>query len=265
MRPSLRYCVAAAIALGLAAPCRAIDIRTVAQESGSPKFVTLDANGKRQIGGLCVDIMRAIERVDPDLRFVGDQQWVPLIRIEAGITAGKIDSACGLIRTAQRKEKFDFIDTPLFPVNYLLVVRAGDDVQVKDWSDVRSLGEHGVILTIHGFVGILSHLHELGGLRIDTGGRDTRVNLEKLVAGRGRFFIHRSPGVVGEIASSNLRDKVKILPTVMYSETFYMMVSKSMPPAVKDKINKALLQLTASGELAKLSKKWDERIDTERL
>lgn len=264
MRATLRLLLAAAVTLFLAVPCGAIDIRTVAQEAGFPKFAAIEDQGKPQVGGLCVDIMRAIERVDPELRFVGDQQWVPLIRIEAGMIAGKLDAACGLIRTNERKAKFDFIETPLFPVNYYLVVRANDEVHVKDWSDVRQLGENGVILTIHGYVGILSHMRELGGLRIDAGGRDTKVNLEKLLAGRGRFFIHRSPGVFSEVASSGLRDRVKILPTIMYTENFHMMVARSMAPQVKDKINKALIQLTASGELTKLSKKWEEHIESER-
>jgi hypothetical protein len=30
--------------------------------------------------GLCIDIMRAIEQIDPGLRFVGHQRWKPLIR-----------------------------------------------------------------------------------------------------------------------------------------------------------------------------------------
>lgn len=264
MHACARRLAAGAIALLLGAPSAAADIRTVAQEGSAPKFVALDVGGKPAVGGLCVDIMRAVERADPELRFVGDQQWQPLLRAEIGIGNGTLDAACGLIRTPERLAKFDFIDTPLFPVNYLLVVRANDEVQVKDWSDVRNLGEHGVILTIHGFVGILAHLRAVGGLRIDAGGRDTKVNLEKLVAGRGRFFIHRSPGIAGEIANSKLHDKVKLLPTVMYSETFYMMVSRSMPPQLKDKLNKALQQLGENGELVKLSKKWDERIEAPR-
>lgn len=145
-------------------------------------------------------------------------------------------------------------------MNYLLVARADDDVQVADWDDVRNLGENGVVMTIHGYVGILAHMRGVGGLRIDSGGRDTRANLEKLVAGRGRFFIHRSPGIGGEIASSSLRDKVRILPSSVYSEAFFLMVAKSMPLSLKDKISKALLQQTASGELAKLSAKWDDRV-----
>ncbi len=251
MHPNARQLLAAALALLTAATSWASDVRTSAQEGSAPKFVALDGKGK--VGGLCVDILRAIERVEPDLRFIGDQQWHPLLRVEVGLGTGAIDAACGLIQTKERLAKHDFIPAPLFSVNYLLVARAGDNVQVADWQDVRNLGENGVVLTIHGYVGILAHMRGVGGLRIDSGGRDTRVNLEKLVAGRGRFFVHRSPGITGEIANSSLRDKVKILPTSMYTETFYMMVAKSMPPAVKDKIGKALLQLTASGELAKLS------------
>lgn len=258
MQLSARRCLLAVLALSLAAPAAAIDIRTVAQQGSAPKFVAIEQDGKARIGGLCVDIMRAIEGVDPELRFVGDQQWQPLIRAEAGVAAGSLDAACGLIRTPEREAKFGFIDTPLFPISYLLAVRADDTVEVANWQDVRALGERGVVLTMHGYSGILSYLRSVGGLRIDAGGRDSRINLEKLLAGRGRFYIHRSPGIVGEIASSGLQDKVRILPTVMHTENFYLMVAKAMAPDVKDRLNRALQQLAASGELARLSRKWAE-------
>ena len=158
----------------------------------------------------------------------------------------------------------DFIDTPLFPVEYLLTVRANDPVQVRDWADVRALGEQGVVLSLHGFAGILSHMRSVGGLRIDAGGRDTKVNLEKLLAGRGRFFIHRSPGVYGDIARSGLQDKVRVLPAVMYAEVFYLMVARSMPQDVKDKINHALARLAGNGELARITRLWSERPDDKR-
>lgn len=258
MHPAVRQLAAGALGLLLGAHALASDIRTVAQQGSAPKFIAIDVDGKAQVGGLCIEIMRAIERADPSLRFVGDQQWQPLMRAELGLAAGTLDAACGLIRTAEREAKYDFIDTPLFPASYLLVVRADDQVRVNDWQDVRNLGERGVILSIHGYAGILAHLRGVGGLRVDAGGRDAKVNLEKLLAGRGRFFIHRSPGIAGAIASAGLQDRVKVLPTIMYSENFCMMVSKTMAPQVKEKINQALVQLSASGELAKLSKKWDE-------
>lgn len=239
-------------------PSCAIDVRTGAQEAAFPKFVALTIDGKPAIGGLCIDIMRAIERVEPAIRFVGDQQWLPLIRVESGVMHGQLDLACGLIRTPERETHHFFIETPLFPVNYLLVVRANDDVQVRNWSDVRKLGEQGVVLTMHGYVGVQAHMRSVGGLRIDSGGRDTKVNLEKLLAGRGRFFVHRSPGVYGEVARSGLQDKVKILPTVMYTENFHMMVARTMAPETRSKIDRALVHLTDSGELASLARKWDD-------
>jgi polar amino acid transport system substrate-binding protein len=251
-----RHWLAVATLCCALAPACAIDVRTGAQEAASPKFVAITIDGKPAVGGLCVDIMRAIERVEPDLHFVGDQQWLPFSRLESGLAHGQFDLACGLIRTPEREALHTFIDTPLFPVHYLLVVRADDEVQVRDWADVRKLGEHGVVLTMHGYAGVLAHMKRVGGLRIDTGGRDTKVNLEKLLAGRGRFFVHRSPGIYGEVARSGLQDKVKILPTVMYAESFHMMVARTMAPETRGKIDRALARLADSGELASLARLW---------
>jgi len=248
----------------VAGPVRAVDVRTAAQEGSAPKFLAIKVNGKPAVGGLCVDIMRAVERVEPGIRFVGDQEWVPFIRIESGLVHGQLDAICGVIRTPEREAVHDFIDTPLFPVEYLLTVRANDTVQVRNWSDVRALGEKGVVLSLHGYSGVLSHMRSVGGLRIDTGGRDTKVSLEKLLAGRGRFFIHRTPGVLGDIARSGLQDKVKVLPTVMYAEVFYLMVARSMPQETQDKINRALVVLAGNGELARMASQWNERADDKR-
>lgn len=255
--PTLIAAVASGLLL-LAAPARALDLRTAAQEGAYPKFVALGPDAKSQIGGLCVDIMRAIERVEPDIKFVGDQMWQPLARVEAGVAHGQLDVACGLIKTKEREAKNSYVDAALFPVNYYLAVRVDDDVQVKDWDDIRKLGDQGVILSIQGFVGVLSHMNALGGLRIDVGGRNARVNLEKLIAGRGRFFIHRSPGIEAEILSAGVQSKVKLLPTVIYTERFYMMVARAMPAETKEKMRKAIVALSASGDMAKIVKKWEE-------
>jgi len=80
---------------------------------------------------------RAIERVEPDIRFVGDQKWQPFARLLASLTAGELDAVT------------------------------------------------------HGY-GIVSVLDGLGGLQIDAGARDANANLDKLVAGRGRFYIGAS-------------------------------------------------------------------------
>lgn len=257
LRRGFLTCVGALLFCAAPQPAAAItEIRTAAQEATEPKFVVLPQGGKPVVGGLCIDIMRAIERVAPDLKFVGDQAWEPLVRVEAGVANGTLDCACGFLRNSQREARFNYIEPPLFPVNYHLVVRADDDLQVNSWDDVRRLGDQGTILVINGF-GMIKRLHDIGGLKIDSGAMDSKTNLEKLLAGRGRFYIHRSPGIVAEIAKAGMHGKVRILPTVIHSEKFHMVTSRSLAPATVERMRKAIAQLEKTGELKRLLEKWE--------
>lgn len=231
------------------------EIRTAAQESSDPKFIAISRDGKQAVGGICVDIMRAVERVDPGLRFVGDQSWQPRPRLEAGAVAGTIDVICGSLRSKDRLAKFDFIGTPLFSVDYVLAVRADDNVHVDNWEDVRRLGGNGVVLAIQGF-GVVDLLHEIGGLKIDAGANSSRSNLDKLIAGRGRFYCHRAPGMMTEIRHWGQPEKVKVLPAVMMKENFYMITSRKMAPSDAKRLSAAIALLDKRGELAAMFDKY---------
>lgn len=233
----------------------ATEIRTVAQYASEPKFVAVDTNGGNAIGGLCIDILRAIERVDPTLKFVGDQTWQPLPRIEAGLANGRLDAFCALLPEDSAEAKYTFIEPPVMTVNFYLVARADDDVQIANWDDVRKLGKQGVILAING-IGILRKLREEGGLQIDAGTYTAKGNLEKLLAGRGRFYYRRSPGLETEIRTAGMTGKVKILPAIMQSEQWYMALSKTIPADTADRIRKAIGTLKTRGELEKIQNKW---------
>lgn len=253
-----RRIVSATFALACATPALAVtELRTAAQLATEPKYVMLNQGGKTVVGGLCIDIMHAIERAEPGLKFSVDTEWQPLVRLEASLVAGKIDAVCGLLHTKEYEAKFIFVEQPLFPVKYYLAVRVDDNVQINNWDDVRKLGDQGVILAISGF-GVVKKLQRMGGLKIDSSGKDSKTNIQKLLAERGRFFYHRSPGIKAEIRNSGNADKVKLLPTVMDHEQFYMVLSKTTPAAVAEKMRKAIVQLENSGELKKLLDKWDE-------
>lgn len=234
----------------------ATELRTAAQQASEPKFVTLADNGSPVIGGLCIDILRAIEAVDPQLKFVGDQVWQPLARMEAGMATGDMDVICGLLRTEARESRYAYIDTPLFPVSYYLIARADDGVQIQGWEDVRKLGDRGIVLVINGF-GILGKLESVPGLKIDSGAYTSRGNFDKLLAGRGRFYYHRSPGINAEIRNAGVEGKVRILPTAMHREKFYMAASKRLPAKTVNRLSKAIALLERSGELARLFRNWD--------
>lgn len=252
---------AIAAAAGWAAPAGAADIielRTAAQQSTAPKFVAVDGS----TAGLCVDIHRAIEKADPGLRITGEQQWRPLPRLEAELRGGTLDIACGLMRNREREADLVYADPALFTVSYHLVARADDPVDVQSWDDVRNLGDKGSILAIHGF-GQVARLKELGGLTIDAGAADASTNLRKLLAGRGRFYYHRSPGIAAEIRKAGLDGKVRVLPVMMDSQRFYMVAGRHVAGGTLARLNRALANLDASGELKRLFNKWYEEVPAE--
>lgn len=228
-------------------------IRTAAQEASAPKFIAIVQDGKPAVGGICIDIMRAIEAVEPGIKFVGDQNWLPLVRI----TSGPMDAICGMLHTKERALLYDYIDTPIFSVSYLLAVRADDDIQVSSWDDIRKLGKDGIILSMHNHA-INDRLKDQGGLLVDSSAVSSKSNLNKLLARRGRFYCHRSPGILAEIRQAALEGQIKLLPKVMLKDEFYMLLSKTLAPEDARKVKAAIALLELQGTLAKLFEKYQE-------
>ena len=244
----------AAAAFTQAAPASAVTIRVVAQIASEPKFIIDTERGATRTSGFCVDVMDAIERRNPSLHFALQPTALPLTRIQSEMESGMLDANC-LIANAERRSKFHIAPTRLFSYNYHLIVRIDDEVTVNHWDDVRHLGGAGRILVVKG-TGALSRLEQAGGLIIDAGGATPEVNLQKLVAGRGRFFYYRAEGWKHTMARSGLEGKIKVLPAVMGVEDFYLMLGKHMPPAVVRAVGKALDELDDNGELERIRKRW---------
>lgn len=245
--------------LAIRLPALAVSaIHTAAQEASEPKYIAVvNPQGKAAIGGMCVDIMRAIEKADPELQFVGDQVWQPRARIDAGLKAGNIDVICGVQRIARNTSQYQFAATPLFAVNYLLAVRADDPIAIEDWDDIRKLGNEGIILALRGF-GIVDILTQMGGLKIDDTATSSISNLKKLLAGRGRFYCHRSPGIGLAIRQAGLEDKIRLLNKPLLTEKFYMGMAKTMSPELVRKIAASLVLLEKNGELKRIFERYQE-------
>ncbi|HEX7987956.1 MAG TPA: ABC transporter substrate-binding protein [Duganella sp.] len=230
-----------------------VSLRVAAQAGTDPKFI--DA-GDGRIIGVCIDIFRTIERIDPGLVFIGDQQWLPLVRAHSEVVNHQHDALCAIQRTPEREVQYNYIDLPLLPLRFQLLARADDPVVIRNWEDVRRLGANGVILTNRGF-GTTEALERIGGLRFSASAADPLNNLQKLVARRGRFFLHRGPGLKSFIQRSGYGGKVKILPQVMYQTETYMALGTHVDPAVAARVRHAVEQMERTGELARLLKKWD--------
>ncbi|GJJ02041.1 hypothetical protein RugamoR64_25790 [Duganella rhizosphaerae] len=233
----------------------ATEIRTAAQQGTEPKFQSADATGARVVG-ICIDIMRAVEKLDPGLKFTGDQVWQPLPRIYSAMDRGVQDASCGLSHSPERDKKYVFVGPPLFSIRYYLIARSDDAALIANWDDLRKLAPDNVVLANRGFAGV-TVLESAGVAQIDAGAADPKLNLQKLLAHRGRFFFHRTPGLQAVLDRSGMAAKFKILPTVMAVSPLHFVVGKQVDPAVVERLRAALQTLEKSGELERIARSWD--------
>src|SRR5689334_18894195 len=144
MRDHLRQTAVAICLLALStAGAWSMDIRTAAQDS-QPKFIKEGS----AITGLCIDIFKALERTDPDLKFSALTSFTPLPRTESQLAEGTLDVICGLASTKERKEKFDVIDIPVYTTHLTLAARKDEAADIKTFDDIRKLGPEAVVLTV---------------------------------------------------------------------------------------------------------------------
>jgi polar amino acid transport system substrate-binding protein len=231
-------------------------IKTASQEDASPRYTTEKTeDGHLIVNGLCIDILRAIERVAPDIKFSGDQIPLPLRRVQMSLETGDIDVYCGLNKSQEREKQFIFLEPPLYKVNYKVAVRADDDVQIRSLDDIRKLGENGRILVMNGSDSQFK-LQSFPGLKIDSDGADQATNLRKLIARRGRFFYRHEQGLRAEIIAQGLSDKIRILPNSLGEEFQYFLISKKAPPEIVNRIRAAIVKIKNTGELARIRAKY---------
>lgn len=232
----------------------AFDLRTAAQKS-TPKYITFDHNEENKIGGLCVDIMRAIEGLDKNIKFIGDQNYLPFKRMQTRLENGELDVFFGFVKNESRAEKFIFIDPPLYSVKHVVAIRKNDDVNINSFEDIRKLGEKGTILTIFG-TSTHRYLLKQEGLIVDQGGKTIPANLNKLLARRGRFVYYHNLGLIDSINRTNLGKKIKILPASFQEYQQYVAFSKKVSSEKVKKVQSALEKLSQSGELKKILQKY---------
>lgn len=228
-------------------------LRTAAQDNNALKY---DFRNPLK-PGICVEVIRAIELLDPELRFSGWDTPMPLRRIEPMLAEGQLDAFCGLLRSSAREARFAFVEPPVYTVRHRIAVRADDAVNVQSFEDIRRLGAEGLVIAAR------STAHEdwlraKGGLLLDASSADTGVNLKKLVAKRGRFLYHTENALRRYIADEGLGDKVRLLPTIFKEEGLFFVVSNSLPPASTARLRTALEKLAKRGDLERIFAAYKE-------
>lgn len=237
----------------------ATDVRTAAQES-YPKFYK-SSNGKMQ--GLEMDIMGAIEKIAPDIRFVGDNddtiRVVPWKRVQSMLVQNQLDIIFGIADNAKRRTKgMMFFSTPLYKINYVFATTVDDNINISSLKDIEALKLKGKILALSGSASASALKKQNANLIIDAQAPTVKTNLEKLINKRGRFFYYHDLGILSSIKKERLQSQIKILPISLKSSNHKAAYSKQLPKEVVDKISKALQTLSENGELVKIYQKYTQ-------
>jgi len=229
----------------------AVELKTAAQESAPKYFITAG----NTMGGICVEIMQAIENIDRKIQFTGYQKFVPFKRLQNYLETGQLDVFFGFKKTEERKSKYIFLDFPLYQLNYVIAARADDKIRINCFNDMRSLGEKGKLLTVYG-TAASRFLHEKGGLLFEDDAKSPAMLLNMLIAGRGRFAFYHDLGLQNVIKRNALGKKVKILPMPFFTYYHFAAFSKNIPAETIDKVRTALEKIKNDGELEKICGKY---------
>jgi hypothetical protein len=127
----------------------AVELITVPQPDSAPKFIREEKAGAVTYTGLAPEMMAAITRLDPELRFIlASQEEVTLARILDLLAQGKIACEPGMSKTEERVRKYPYSAMPLWTMRYVVAVRS-DDAEARtaqSLADIARLG--GTMLTV---------------------------------------------------------------------------------------------------------------------
>lgn len=233
--------------LGACASAQTVAVHIMAQETIPPKWITYRDHAE----GICPDIINALERVEPRLRFWGYARGRSLPTIEAGLGSGEVDAACGLVASPQRRRVARTVGKPLFPIRHRLAGRADDPAVVDSIDDLVRLGA----LVNTGRGSPFGQQLARAGVPVDDSTGDNQVNLRKILAGHGRFTYMNELTLMRYIHANGWQDKIRVLP-VLKEEPAYFWVSRKADPEAVSLIDGALARIRASGELDRIYARW---------
>lgn len=222
-------------------------VRTMGQEGLPPKWIMRDGVP----AGLCPDILAAMEKAEPRLKFTGQDDFRSVPQMEQGLETGTVGAACGLL-DSERRRNVAFMSSKLYTVRHRVAAAAGDKVSVDSLDELVRL--RGLITTSRG-AAYAEQLRVLG-LEVDDSTGDNLINLKKILAGHGRFAYMNELTLAWIIRENRMQDKVRILPAVLKEEAIFFWISKKAEPGAMRLMNSALQKLRNNGELGRIYERW---------
>jgi len=227
-----------------------VTLRTSAQEGSAPKYIVSDGPA----GGVCPDMLAAIEKVDKGLRFSIDARPTPTKRSETDLKEGGIDVICALLDTPWRNEIAHRISTPLFVLRERLVGRRDDNEPIAKIQDLAKAG--GTVVTQSG-ASYATELRRHGVPVVETAG-GSPIALRNVLNKRARFYYTNELTGAYYIKSEGMGEQLRLHPGVLQSSPSYLWASRHLDPAIVQRLEQAVAQLKRSGELERIYQRYEK-------
>ncbi len=235
--------------LALTAQAQELTLRTV-QQAGS--LVKYDPNSPLK-PGLCLDILRAVERVDPGLRFTGLRNVVPLKRVERLLADGEVDVFFCLLRSPDRERQWRFLPVPLYGIRQVVVLRADDPRPFDSLADLARASVNRPVLVTRGT--ILMRRLDAANVQINEVNSE-REALQMLMMGRTDAVYGQDINLLRHIREAGLDGKLRLGRNSFGDELHYVAVRSGLPAAQQERLTQALRKLERDGVLKQLADQY---------
>lgn len=227
-----------------------VTLRTVQQASSIVKY---DPEGGPQRPGICLEVLRAVERVDPGLRFTGLEQLMPLRRVERMLGEGQLDVFFCLLRSPERERQWRYVPIPLYTVRHVIVQRLDDSRFVDSMLDLATMSQVKPVLVTRGTV--LARKLDIAGVNLSEVSSE-REALQMLTLGRTDAIYGQDVNLLRHIRDARLGDRVRLGRTVFQEEAQYLTVRSDLPAPLVERLTEALRRLEHDGVLRQLAEKY---------
>lgn len=242
--------LSALLALALPAQAQELKLRTV-QQSGS--VVKYDADGAPARPGLCMEVLRAVEKLDPGVRFTGLEQQVPLRRVERLLADGLVDAFFCLLRSPEREKQWRFVAVPLYVIRHVVLQRADDARQFDSLADLVDASRQKRVLVMRGTA--LARRLLAAGVAIAEAASE-REALQMLTLGRADVIYGQDINLRRHVADAGLGSKLRFGRTVFEEEAQYLALRADLPAVQEERLTQALRRLERDGTLKQLADKY---------
>lgn len=246
----LRWLCLLSALLSLAAPAQELTLRTVQQASSTVKY---DPEGSPLKPGLCLEILRAVERQDPGLHFTGLDQQVPLKRVERLLADGLVDAFFCLLKSPEREKQWRYAPVPLYTIRHVVLQRANDPRTPDTLAELAAWSRRKPVLVMRGTA--LARRLLAADVTVAEVGSE-REALQMLQLGRADAIYGQDINLQHHVTESKLGDKVKFGRTVFQEEPQWLALRADLPAAYEERLTQALRKLEKDGTLRQLAEKY---------